>query len=330
MKIINIFIFLSLSSMIYSYNIEKSYISPNFETSSSAFTLGMQGTDIAINNISSITTNPALFGGLKNYYVDFSTNKLQGGLFNSDKLTFALQKDSISTLGFSFGWIDYGSWYDTRYLEKDAIIKDDGTVVNDTVGYWNDEKVIKRSANNFSMECIYSKRVDKNYSFAGKINAIYQNNEVSSNFGTSMDLSGLYKNGNVLLTAIIKNIGGGVIGNFSSKEADYQYMYLKVGISYRKIIRGDLGSYLDLVLTHNGLFMDNSNVVAGASLKIKSVFEIFGSYSLQSIFDSSNYFDYKKYGFGLGLNFKYLSIKYSQVIDNYNSISSNLSFSSNF
>ncbi len=312
---------LTLSSFAFAYEYENRYISHNFNSNFTAIQSALQGSAISLSD-ELMGNNPSIALQSNNYFVEYSSVNLFDGEFSADKLLFSLKRDSVSSLLFSLSWVDYGSWYDTRSLEKDVIVLESGEYTADSIGYWDDEKVIERSANDFLLETIYGRKINEELSFGVALNALYRTNEVESNFGTSIDVSGTYLLDNYLFTAILKNLGASVVADFENRSVDYQYPYLQLGLGYKKYIRGN-DSFLNLLLSHNSLLYDNSDITAGLVLNVKSVFELYASYSLKELIDEE-YFEYDKFGVGAGLNFDYVQIKYGYLFDSYNPISGNL------
>ncbi len=327
-----LFILLFVNTVVFAedgIDYQKRLISQNFNSSIDAYNSAMQGTGILNDDASNLFTNPSASKNIENFIVGFNSSNFFSGFYSGEQLLFVMAKDSVSRLGASVTWMNYGEYYDTQKLPVGGIYDETGNATGDSVGYWDDDSVVIRDANDFLINFTYGRNLRKGFYVGAKLNALISSYELSTNFGASLDVSGIYEKKSVLFTVVLSNLGAGVIGNADSDELDYEYMHLKLGARYRKNIRGRADSYLDLLVSHNALFLDNADLSVGVNLRIKQVFDIYGSYNLRGQI-SDELKDYNRFGVGAGLNFKYLEIKYSHVIDTYNSVCGNLSLVTRF
>jgi hypothetical protein len=148
--------------------------------------LGNQFITAKDNDINIGISNPSLLNKEMHKMISINQALLAGGI-NYGQLAYgkAIKK---GVLGLSMRYINYGEFKRT-------------TITGEQIGTFN------------PFECVvgasYGKQLNPRISVGGTMNFIYSQLEAYSSFGLSLDLAGTYvsKDGNLLVTAMVKNAG---------------------------------------------------------------------------------------------------------------------------
>ncbi len=306
-----LFLFFSLIfyKKILSYEFVSTYSNFNFSSYNNAKSIGMLFSDISLidRNSPNYSINPALGFFFKENFLFYSHQSMFENLYTIDNIQTKLDLSSNTNVFLYLDWINYGKWYQTTYLPYDE---------ETSYYYWDPDFVIEREAYDILFKTIISKKYNKKLYFGISFNFLYRNIEITSIYGSSVDLGFLYKvNKNLNISLVFNSFGASMLKTKGDDTLEYSPMYVSTGLSYKIFENKEKGQFLKITLSDNSIFLDNKDIKVGGDLGITNVIEVFGAISY-----------YKEKGMGIKLNLRKLNLSVSQVIDEDNIISRNISF----